>query len=245
MDQTRSPLSDRNADLRVASYNIRKGVGLDWQRKPARVAAVIAETGADVIALQEADRRFGSRRRVLPADLLALNGWRVVAPDARGESMGWHGNAILAKADVSVHATGLIELPFLEPRGAVSAVLQRGESRFRVIALHLSLSRHYRRKQIGHVLQHLAEAEPMPSIILGDFNEWRGHAASAGDFGPDHAVHLPGHSFHSSRPTATFDRIVTSGGAVVLALGVNRSELARRASDHLPVWADVGLADQI
>ena len=51
--------------LKVASYNIRKAVGLDWRRKPQRVLDVINEIGADVVALQEVDRRFGSRLTAL------------------------------------------------------------------------------------------------------------------------------------------------------------------------------------
>ena len=47
--------------LKVASYNIRKAVGLDWRRRPARVLDVLNEIGADIVALQEVDRRFGSR----------------------------------------------------------------------------------------------------------------------------------------------------------------------------------------
>ena len=59
-----------------ASYNIHKCVGVDRRFDPGRVAAVIAEVGADVIALQEADRRFGDRAGLL--DLAAIErapGW--------------------------------------------------------------------------------------------------------------------------------------------------------------------------
>ena len=48
--------------LKVASYNIHKGIGLDRRRNPERVLEVLREIDADVIALQEADRRFGTRR---------------------------------------------------------------------------------------------------------------------------------------------------------------------------------------
>lgn len=52
--------------IRVASYNIRKAVGLDWRRDTHRIADVLAEVDADVIALQEADKRLGARAGVLP-----------------------------------------------------------------------------------------------------------------------------------------------------------------------------------
>jgi endonuclease/exonuclease/phosphatase family metal-dependent hydrolase len=239
MTQSFALSTDRNARLRVASYNIRKGVGLDWQRQPRRVVEVMGQLGADVIALQEVDRRLGSRRSALSPALLAEQGWSVVAPDPRGESLGWHGNAILARSTVSVLEHQSLDLPCLEPRGAVSAVMESRGQRFRLVGVHLSLSRRFRQSQIRHIVRHLDETGPMPSIILGDFNEWRGPVHSALDFGQGHVLHLPGRTFHSSRPSASLDRIVTSGGAHVEASGVNRSDLARRASDHLPIWADV------
>jgi endonuclease/exonuclease/phosphatase family metal-dependent hydrolase len=47
--------------LKVASYNIRKAIGLDRKRDPDRIISVLREVDADIIALQEADRRVGAR----------------------------------------------------------------------------------------------------------------------------------------------------------------------------------------
>ena len=48
--------------LRLASYNIRKCIGLDRRRDPGRILRVINGLEADVVVLQEADRRMGPRR---------------------------------------------------------------------------------------------------------------------------------------------------------------------------------------
>ena len=48
--------------FRVATYNIRKCVGLDWRRRPERIVEVIGEMRADVVAVQEADN--GNRSKV-------------------------------------------------------------------------------------------------------------------------------------------------------------------------------------
>ncbi|MGD9812262.1 MAG: endonuclease, partial [Sphingobium sp.] len=56
--------------IRVASYNIRKAIGTDRRRSPERILAVLAEIDADVVILQEADRRFGPRVAALPPLLL-------------------------------------------------------------------------------------------------------------------------------------------------------------------------------
>ncbi len=38
--------------LKVASYNIRKAIGLDRKRDPDRIISVLREVDADIIALQ-------------------------------------------------------------------------------------------------------------------------------------------------------------------------------------------------
>ena len=57
--------------LRFASYNIHKAVGLDGRRDPERILTVLKEVDADVIALQEADRRFGRREGKLRPGLMS------------------------------------------------------------------------------------------------------------------------------------------------------------------------------
>ncbi|MEL7014297.1 MAG: endonuclease/exonuclease/phosphatase family protein, partial [Pseudomonadota bacterium] len=47
--------------MRVTSYNIRKAVGLDWRRDAGRIVDVLGEIDADVVVLQEADKRLGAR----------------------------------------------------------------------------------------------------------------------------------------------------------------------------------------
>lgn len=59
-----------SATIRVASYNIRKAIGTDRRRSPERVIDVLNEVDADIIALQEADRRFGIRHAAIPPLLL-------------------------------------------------------------------------------------------------------------------------------------------------------------------------------
>ena len=56
--------------LTVASYNMRKAVGLDRRRNPARVLQVLEEIDADIVALQEADKRVGTRGAAVPHALI-------------------------------------------------------------------------------------------------------------------------------------------------------------------------------
>ena len=92
--------------IRVASYNIRKAIGTDRRRIPERVLEVLGEVDADIIALQEADRRFGVRSAAIPPLLLdMLSGYKSVPLNIQTDSMGWHGIAILVRkeAEIGVH----------------------------------------------------------------------------------------------------------------------------------------------
>ena len=91
--------------LKVASYNMRKAIGTDRRRNPERVLQVLREIDADVVALQEADRRFGARAAVLTPHLLEEHGdWKAVGPGMRALSMGWHGKALLVRKSAEVVA---------------------------------------------------------------------------------------------------------------------------------------------
>jgi endonuclease/exonuclease/phosphatase family metal-dependent hydrolase len=60
--------------ITVASYNMRKAIGTDRRRDPHRVLEVLREIEADVVALQEADRRFGGRASAVPHELIDSHG---------------------------------------------------------------------------------------------------------------------------------------------------------------------------
>src|SRR5215216_5865525 len=106
--------------IKVASYNIHKGIGLDRRRDPDRILAVLREIDADVIALQEADRRFGLRESALPLSAIDDHTpYRPVPLEGRPHSLGWHGNAILVRRDMKIAHAAIVPLPTLEPRGAI------------------------------------------------------------------------------------------------------------------------------
>ncbi len=238
--QGREPDTAPAAALRVATWNIRKAVGLDRRRDPARVIAAIADLRADIVALQEADLRLGARPAALPAaEVEAVTGMAVVDVGGNPGSLGVHGNALLVRRDLLVRAAAAIELPALEPRGAITAEIAVPglEARVRVVATHLGLLRAWRRRQLATIRTGLDAAALPNTLILGDFNEWstvRGLEALA----PDFAVLAPGASFHAARPLAPLDRIAHGRGLHAFGAGVVREGPSRIASDHLPVWAE-------
>lgn len=218
--------------MRIASYNIRKAVGLDWKRDPHRIVDVIGEIDADIVALQEADKRLGQRPGVLPLTRLEDELGYVLARHTSGDqSHGWHGNAILYRAkSFPIPSIDRIPLPAREPRGAISAHFEAQE--FAVIGAHLALTWGMRKKQMQTLCAHAGNTG-VPTIIAGDFNHW-GRKLPVGG----HEVITPGLSFHASRQVAALDRFILCGEVTALQFHVHTSLQARRASDHLPIVLD-------
>lgn len=253
------------ATLTLASYNMHKAVGLDRRRDPMRILHVLEEVDADVVALQEADRRVGGRASAVPHELweghsryrplpLGVRNRRALDRMPRvgakvdewlkvdTRNIGWHGNAILVKPHVGVLDVAALDLPTLEPRGAVLAELLIGDRPIRVIGLHLDLSGLWRRRQVEAILAAVAaRPQVMPTVMMGDTNEWRAAAGCFRQLDGGYRAAPTGPTFHARRPVAALDRILVDRSLSIEAAGVHHSELARMASDHLPVWARVRL----
>jgi endonuclease/exonuclease/phosphatase family metal-dependent hydrolase len=225
--------------IRVASYNMRKAIGTDRRRRPERTLEVLRELDADVVALQEADRRFGTRASAIPLRMIDEHSdYKPVAFDTRDASLGWHGNALLVRKNVDVLRKELVHLPSLEPRGAVMADICLDGEELRVVGMHLDLSGLWRRQQAHSILHHLQTRESdMPAVLMGDLNEWSVRGGCLRDFGAHLAFADCGRSFHVRRPVARLDRIMVTPGLGIEECGVHHSAAARKASDHYPVWA--------
>jgi endonuclease/exonuclease/phosphatase family metal-dependent hydrolase len=234
--------------LKVATYNIRKCLGTDRRRDPARVLAVLAEIDADIVALQEADRRFGMRVSAIPYHMF-LEHSDYVPVDLSGrppnliKGIGWHGNAILVRRGATVHHAQALPLPTLEPRGAVVAEIRVKGKALRIIGLHLDLSGLWRRRQIRALLTYLdCAALHLPTIIMGDFNQWSDRGALSEFAFHHHRLVKTPPSFHSRRPVARLDRIIVSHDIMVEQADAHDTTLSRLASDHLPLWATIQIA---
>lgn len=224
--------------VRVASYNIRKARGLDQIRAPERIVEVINGLGADIVAVQEADHRLGNRPAAVPRKMIEKEtDFQIVEVATSNVSLGFHGNAVLTRKSLGTTKVHHIPLTGLEPRGAVRVDFE--DLKLSFIATHLGLLRNNRRKQLSEIRD--ASDDARPTIIAGDFNEWR----TSRGLEPLHnryTIHAPGQSFHARRPVAALDRIALSNGLQVTDAGVEQGALAARASDHLPIWADIELA---
>lgn len=231
-------------DIVIASYNIHKCVGTDGRFDPGRTAQVIGELGADIVALQEADQRFGERAGLLDLEHLRREAHLVSVPISgfSTKGHGWHGNVLLLR-EGAVSDVQQLKLPGVEPRGALVVDLDLKMGPLRVIAAHLGLLRHSRAQQAEAIIEAASDAGGRPTLLIGDLNEWRMGKRSSLSFlspvfDPSHATVA---SFPSRFPLLPLDRVLGNPHSLVTSVAVHDSPLARVASDHLPVKASIDL----
>ncbi len=228
--------------MQVASYNVHKCRGADGRYRPDRIAAVLAEIGADLVALQEVDRRFGRRVGLLdPQRIMAETGLHLLVQSDLEDGHGWHGNALLVRGDPISYRRTRMRLPGIEPRGAVVAELDLGQGPFRVVAAHLGLNPGCRSNQAEAIMAALAASSPLPTVVLGDLNEWRPKGSALGVLAPWFGLAPSRPSYPSRLPMFSLDRILGWPRGLVSDVEVHDTPLARKASDHLPLKAQLNL----
>lgn len=231
-----------NKKLRIGSYNIRKGLGTDWRRDPGRVLDHIAELQPDLIALQEADFRLGARPAALARGLIReRTGLVPLAVGHEGPSLGWHGNAILARPGLELGDVTRINLPGLEPRGAVIADIE-GTFPLRLVGVHLGLLRHSRRRQLDHLRETLESLPHRPTLIVGDFNEWS-RARGLGRIAKHFNLVTPHATYPARRAFAALDRMAHSDDLDLQLLPVDCGG-GHQPSDHRPILAEARVIEE-
>ncbi|MGH9323580.1 MAG: endonuclease/exonuclease/phosphatase family protein [Vicinamibacteria bacterium] len=241
--------------LRVLTYNIHKCIGgIDRRYDPLRVAHVIARYEPDLVLLQEVDqhaRRTNADRQVdLLGDFLGLR-HRTYFPNVKVLGGGEYGNAMLSRFPLTETSNIDLTVPPKKRRSVLHAryrVRLGGEwgntvRTLHVYNLHLGLSGIERKIQLRKFL----ESHPFvglhyqtPIIVAGDFNDvWgtlgRKLLVPAGF----HALSPPIATFPAFRPMRPLDSVYVRGNIRLHHVYRARLRLARRASDHLPLVAEL------
>lgn len=215
--------------LRVATFNIHHGEGLDRRIDLRRTAAAITATGARLVALQELDRGMErSERADQPSELGELLGLEVSFwPTLRRD--GDYGIAVAAEGELSARFEPLPRIEDEEPRGAVVARWNG----ITVVGTHLSLKEGPRRVQT-EALSEMVTGLEGPVVVMGDLNQTGATLGPLIEAGL-HASPDSHSSFARRLRRRQFDHVLAGGGARVVRSWTVRS----RASDHLPVAAEV------
>jgi len=221
---------------RVATYNVHDCIGRDHVYAPERIADLVSELRADIVALQEITLDHAGD--VLSC-LEGITQLQVVDGTLFDRGVGRYGNVLLTRYPVIEHHVRDLSIAGRESRGLVDASLQIDDRAWRVLATHLGLSQRERRDQIARMSRLLPD-DSRPTVVMGDFNVRLG----AGAFAP-----LTELGFKQERigsfptwflPLLPLDRILVRNPASIQRCWTCESSLARNASDHFPVLADLG-----
>ncbi len=227
--------------VRIATYNVHRWQGSNGRSKPdvARAGFVISELDADVIALQEVLRPLESEGEdplgQLCEELDLYLAFAVTRRHRRGEL----GNAILSRFPITAISVIDISHSRFERRGALAAQVGHAGAVLGIVATHLSLVDRTRQRQVQSLLNH-PQMSTGPSILLGDMNAWRkckGSKQLEDNLNLHHNVNWPP-SFPAARPILALDRIYAHRASVV-EVKHHESPAARKASDHLPIVAEI------
>ncbi|MHC4971979.1 MAG: endonuclease/exonuclease/phosphatase family protein [Planctomycetota bacterium] len=239
--------------LRVLTWNIHKAIGgVDRRYRPERVIEVIAHYGPDLVLLQEVDdgvprSRFDRQIDVL-GDALGLR-HRTYGPNVRLRR-GRYGNATLSRWPLTDVRNIDLTIKPKKRRGALYARcrVRRGR-RSRTLAvfnLHLGLAGFERKMQLRRFMRSQPFArlhDRTPVLLGGDFND------VYGTLGPKllepagfRATGQTAATYPAIYPVRALDGLYVRGDLVGVRCGRSRLRLAREASDHLPLVADVELS---
>jgi endonuclease/exonuclease/phosphatase family metal-dependent hydrolase len=234
-----------HVNLRIATYNIHRCRGLDRRVIPSRIAAVLADIDADVIALQEVIGSNASNPGHAEELGAALGmGW-VMAP-ARRLRGHLFGNVVLSRLPIREHSQYDLSWDGREPRCCQRVDLAVSDHTVHLYNVHLGTSLRERRHQAVRLaaVVHDRRVEG-PKVVLGDFNEWTRGLATTMLTEKLHSVDLFAHlkrrrTYPGVLPLLHLDHIYYEGARVeVRHVELPRTRRTLIASDHLPLVADL------
>jgi endonuclease/exonuclease/phosphatase family metal-dependent hydrolase len=236
------------AHLRIVTYNIHKGIGgIDRRYQIDRVIEVLRHSRADLVCLQEVDegvpRSRGHRQVDVIGDALGLE-HRAYFPNVRLKR-GHYGNALLSRWHLD-HAENIdLTVPMKKRRSALHARLSipqgNDHRRMWLFNVHLGLAEIERRAQLRKLLawqRHHRLNDETAAVIVGDFNDVWGRLGRAVLMPSGYrSTPLSIRTFPAYAPVRPLDRCYVVGPADLTRAYASRMDLARQASDHLPLIA--------
>jgi endonuclease/exonuclease/phosphatase family metal-dependent hydrolase len=244
--------AEQPRQLRVMSYNIHHGAGVDGVLDLERIARVIEDSGADIVALQEVDKHWSARSNWVDqpgwfAERLGMHSTYAanldLDPVNPGEPRRQYGTLILSRYRIrGSHNTLLPKYPGQEQRGLLEATIKARGRWVRIADTHLTHNNvPERQEQVERVVEVLGDSD-LPVVVLGDLNavptsrEITTLTAVFKDTWDEVGVG-PGYTYDSVRPDRRIDYILHSTRITAESAAV----IPTQASDHLPLVATLRL----
>jgi endonuclease/exonuclease/phosphatase family metal-dependent hydrolase len=231
--------------IRVMTYNIHVGVGMDKKLDLPRIAEVINKQHADLVGLQEVDRGVERTQRVDEiAELAKLTKMDYAFAFNLKYQGGQYGVAILSRFPIRATEHYLYKnLREAERRGFIRAEVLIGGRVVNFVTTHLDYQyedgRVYETEQLLSGLKDVKE----PLIVVGDFNDiptggaYKLMSKQFADAWLASQAAGEGLSYPADKPTKRIDYILTRISDSIKAKKAWIVETL--ASDHLPVVADL------
>ncbi|MGE5417317.1 MAG: endonuclease/exonuclease/phosphatase family protein [Acidobacteriota bacterium] len=222
------------SEVRVATYNIRSGEGIDGRVDIARIARVIGDMDVDIIGLQEVDRNWRRSQNIYQARYLAKAlGMHYVYGPALTRGSAQYGNAVLSRYPIlssQVHPLA----SYRENRAVLQAVIDVSGHILNFTVTHLGLSLQERLWHIRDIIKPLLITDD-PLVLVGDFNcDPRSPEVLEFENLLIEAFPKSGYfTFSSDKPDQRIDYIMHNRLLKTVSVEVIESQ----ASDHLPLAA--------
>ncbi len=234
----------RTRTVRVCTYNIHRGRGLDGRTRLERIAGVLAGIDADIIALQEV---IGASplKAGQAAELGAALGMGWVMAPTRHLRTALFGNVVLTRFPVRHHVQYDLTWKTCEHRGVQRVDVALEDDTLHFYNVHLGTSLLERRNQAARLATLVHDRRVTgPKIILGDFNEWARGIAKDVLAERLQSIDLNKHlsrrrTYPGFFPILHLDHIYYKGKVEVLKVTLPKDRMAKMASDHLPLVADL------
>jgi len=156
---------DRGDRLRIATWNIHDATGPDGRRDLSRIAGVIAQIGAPLVALQEITCTSDGEVVCDAAALAQASGFTWRSVPTRGHAVLRHGNALLSAHPLGAARVHDLSVPGREPRAALEVEVDWRGRRLRVVVTHLGLRAGERRRQVERLLRAVGDEAADATIL--------------------------------------------------------------------------------
>jgi endonuclease/exonuclease/phosphatase family metal-dependent hydrolase len=234
----------KHVDLRIATYNIHRCRGMDRRTIPSRVADVIGDLNADVVALQEVIGA-GPNGSGQAEEIGAALGMGWVMASVRHLRSHLFGNVVLSRFPIVHHSQYDLSWRTCEPRACQRADVDLDGHALHVYNVHLGtavLERRYQATRLAGFVHDKRIAGT--KIILGDFNEWMRGLATSTLSSLFQSIDIYEHlrrrrTYPGIFPVLHLDHIYYQGQVEIQAMELKRSRKALMASDHLPLVANL------
>ncbi|GAC16247.1 endonuclease/exonuclease/phosphatase family protein [Aliiglaciecola lipolytica] len=229
--------------IKVISYNIHSGIGIDNVFDYGRIGEFLASQKADIVCLQEMDLRALNLDKHEQIERLKANYFtEFIASPAVFTESGWYGNALLSRfAHLSQRSVD-ISVETRQPRNIQDVLFNINGHKLRILNTHKGLKQHERFAQftqLNAVVNEIISEDDTPLLVAGDFNEWQFFPRTLRRINKTLRPIPLGPTFPNKFPLFKLDRFWCKPDQLVQQARVLKTPETRVYSDHYPIQAEL------